>query len=154
MSNVEKVMELMETRSSLPNLLMVGDFDEFVQATHNLGWPKSNVLRTTVVHLEGRRYKSIHITWKAFEIMQGTDALWYMMKTMEAISSVDIVITIGKLKPPPVDYPLHYDMTILPNERFEPLWKAINMWMNVTSNENAHKVAIEVDKLKRGVDLD
>ena len=154
MDNVEKVMALMETRSSLPDLLMVGEFDEFVQATHNLGWPRSNVLRTTVVHLEGRRYKSIHITWKAFEIMQGTDALWYMMKTMEAMSPVDIVITIGKLKPPPVDYDAHYNMTIIPNERLEPLWKAINMWMNVASNEHAHKVAIEVDKLKRGVDLD
>ena len=140
--------------SNLPDLLMVGDFDEFVQATHNLGWPKSNVLRTTVVHLEGRRYKSIHITWKAFEIMQGTDALWYMMKTMEAMSPVDIFITIGKLKPPPVDYDAHYSMTIIPNERLKPLWKAINMWTNVASNEHAHKVAIEVDKLKRGVDLD
>lgn len=150
MDNVEKVMTLMETRSSLPDLLMVGDGVEFVQATHNLGWPKSNVLRTTVVHLEGRRYKSIHITWKAFEIMQGTDALWYMMKTMEAMSPIDIVITIGKLKPPPVDYDAHYNMTIIPNERLEPLWKAINMWMNVASNEHAHKVAIEVDKLKRG----
>lgn len=88
--------------SNLPDLLMVGDFDEFFQATHNLGWPKSNVLRTTVAHLEGRRYKSLHITWKAFAIMQNTDALWYMMRTREVMSSVDIVFTIGKLKPPPL----------------------------------------------------
>ena len=138
----------------LPDLLMVGDFDEFVQATHNLGWPKSNVLRTTVVHLEGRRYKSIHITWKAFEIMRGSDPLWYMIKTMEAMSPVDIVITIGKLKPPPVDYPRHYEMTILPNKRLEPLWTAVNIWMNDCSNEQAQKVAIEVAKIKGDVNLD
>ena len=133
--------------SNLPDLLMVGDFDEFVQATHNLGWPKSNVLRTTVVHLEGRRYKSIHITWKAFEIMQGTDALWYMMKTMEAMSPVDIVITIGKLKLPPVDHNLPYDMAIIPNEYLRTLWPALDIWMRSGDKNDAQQVAIEVAKL-------
>ena len=133
--------------SNLPDLLMVGDFDEFVQATHNLGWPKSNVLRTTVVHLEGRRYKSIHITWKAFEIMQGTDALWYMMKTMEAMSPVDIFITIGKLKPPPVDYDAHYNMTIIPNEILDSLCKKIDVWMKTGDADDAKEVAVEATRL-------
>ena len=133
--------------SNLPDLLMVGDFNEFVQATHNLGWPKSNVLRTTIMHLEGRRYKSIHITWKAFEIMQSTDALWYMMKTMEAMSSVDIVITIGKLKPPPVDHNLPYDMAIIPTEYLRTLWPALDIWIRSGDKNDAQQVAIEVAKL-------
>ena len=71
------------------------------------------------------------------EIMQGTDALWYMMKTMEAMSPVDIVITIGKLKPPPVDYDAQYNMTIIPNEILDSLWKKIDVWMKTGAADDA-----------------
>ena len=81
------------------------------------------------------------------EIMQGTDALWYMMKTMEAMSPVDIVITIGKLKPPPVDYDAQYNMTIIPNEILDSLWKKIDVWMKTGAADDAKEVAVEATRL-------
>ena len=70
-----------------------------------------------------------------------------MMKTMEAMSPVDIVITIGKLKPPPVDYDAQYNMTIIPNEILDSLWKKIDVWMKTEAADDAKEVAVEATRL-------
>lgn len=76
----------------MDKIIIVGNSNEYWNALR-LGWPRESILRTSIAHLEGRRYKTIHITWEALLIMK--DAYAFMDRLQRDQIMMNTKITIG-----------------------------------------------------------
>lgn len=87
--------ELKKARENWPDVILVHP-DEYERAL-TFGWDPKHVIRPTIVQLEGRRWKSMIITWAALEVIGGYSAITERIH-MDSVSQMSPV-TISDIPP-------------------------------------------------------
>lgn len=82
-------------------VLMVASASEWLQA-RSAGWNSRDIIGINVLQLEGRRYKSLTMTWTAFEAVSGKPEILERLESNAVLMHAETKIDTIKAPPAPV----------------------------------------------------